>query len=113
MGAPLLVLLASSIDERRRARRTVTGSWRPLTCPARGSSTFEVFFPPLKLFRWCFVSCFFSAYSSSPGWNSCPRLPRRQRSCATRSCAALLFALRVGRGNPTTRQENETTVVAG
>merc|ERR1712146_399808 len=80
-------------------------AWRPLTCPARGSSTFEVFFPPLKLFRWCFVSCFFS--SSSPGWNSCPRLPRRQRSCATRSCAALLFALRVGRGNPTTRQENE------
>merc|ERR1712146_770026 len=35
------------------------------------------------------------------------RFPRRQRSCATRSCAALLFALRVGRGNPTTRQENE------
>merc|ERR1711988_490587 len=24
-------------------------AWRPLTCPARGSSTFEVFFPPLKL----------------------------------------------------------------
>merc|ERR1712146_441711 len=23
-------------------------AWRPLTCPARGSSTFEVFFPPLK-----------------------------------------------------------------
>merc|ERR1712046_33932 len=81
-------------------------AWRPLTCPARGSSTFEVFFPPLKLFRWCFVSSFFSAYSP-PGGDSCPRLPRRQRSYATRSCAALLFALRVGRGKPTTRQENE------
>merc|ERR1712146_215738 len=64
------------------------------------------FFFPLSSSLGCFVSCFFSS-SSSPGWNSCPRLPRRQRSFATRSCAALLFALRVGRGNPATRQENE------
>merc|ERR1712146_236252 len=93
-------------DERRRARRTVTGGVASSHMSCSRLLYLEVFFSPLKLFRWCFVSCF-SAYSSPPGWDSCPRLPRRQRSCATRSCAALLFALRVGRGNPTTRQENE------
>merc|ERR1712146_601227 len=32
-------------DERRRARRTVTGGVASSHIPARGSSTFEVFFP--------------------------------------------------------------------
>merc|ERR1712146_842827 len=50
-------------------------------------------------------SCFFS--SSSPGWNSCPRLPRRQTWLRYDGAVPPSCSLRVGRGNPTTRQENE------
>merc|ERR1712146_377912 len=105
-AAPLLVLLASSRRTTARAadghglRGVLSHVLLEAPLPSR-------FFFPLSSSLGVFRLCFFSAYSSPPGWDSCPRLPRRQRSCATRSCAALLFALRVGRGNPTTRQENE------
>merc|ERR1712146_29180 len=67
-------------------------AWRPLTCPARGSSTFEVFFPPLKLFRWCFFSC--------SGVEQLSASSKTSNVAALRwSCAALLFASR-GQGEP-------------
>merc|ERR1711988_1239306 len=73
---PLLVLLASS---RRTTARAADGHGRRgvLSHVLLEAFYLRGFFPPLKLFRWCFVSCFFSS-SSPPGWNSCPRLPRRQ-----------------------------------
>merc|ERR1712046_453817 len=88
-------------------------AWRPLTCPARGSSTFEVFFPPLKLFRWCFVSCFFSAYSSPPG-GTVVRVFQDVNVAALQgavppSCSRFAWA----GGTPRRVKRMRTTVVAG
>merc|ERR1711988_1407378 len=63
-AAPLLVLLASS---RRTTARAADGHGRRgvLSHVLLEALYLRGFFPPLKLFRWCFVSCFFSS-SSSP-----------------------------------------------
>merc|ERR1711988_1703035 len=109
-AAPLLVLLTSS---RRTTARAADGhGLRGVLSHVLFSALLYLrgFFPPLKLFRWCFVSCFFSAYSSPPGWDSCPRLPRRQRSCATMElCRPPVRASR-GQGEP---HDASREVVAG
>merc|ERR1712146_51290 len=105
-AAPLLVLLASS---RRTTARAADGHG------LRGVLSHVLLEAPLPSRFFFTLSSSLGGVSSllllciffSSGVGQLSASSKTSTCCATRSCAALLFALRVGRGNPTTRQENE------
>merc|ERR1712046_16082 len=113
-AAPLLVLLASS---RRTTARAADGHGRRgvLSHVLLEALYLRGFFPPSQalwvVFRLLLLLFFFFS-----GVEQLSASSKTSNVAALRwSCAALLFALRVGRGNPTTRRVyiERTTAAAG